>query len=68
MHRSIITGTGSYIPPHIKSNIDFTEHVFYGEDQKALETAPTVVVEKFKQITGIGERRYTTIISLTKLP
>lgn len=60
MHRSIITGTGSYIPPHIKSNIDFTEHVFYGEDQKALETAPTVVVEKFKQITGIGERRYTT--------
>ena len=60
MHRSIITGTGSYIPPYIKSNKDFAEHIFYGEDQQPLETDPAVVVEKFKQITGIGERRYTS--------
>lgn len=60
MHRSIITGTGSYIPPYIKSNKEFAEHIFYGEDQQPLETDPAVVVEKFKQITGIGERRYTS--------
>ncbi|MFM2326243.1 MAG: hypothetical protein RIR31_445, partial [Bacteroidota bacterium] len=53
-----ITGTGSYIPNTIKTNKDFTVHNFYGEDHKKVETDPQEVVEKFKQITGIEERRY----------
>jgi len=58
MYRSVITGTGSYIPEIIKSNQDFTVHRFYGEDHTPIETPPEVVVEKFRQITGIANRRY----------
>lgn len=60
MFRSVITGTGSYIPPIIQSNNDFSRHIFYSENQEPLATSPQEVVEKFKQITGIEERRYTT--------
>jgi 3-oxoacyl-[acyl-carrier-protein] synthase-3 len=56
--RTIITGTGSYIPTEIITNRDFTIHNFYAEDNTRIETAPTEVVEKFRQITGIAERRY----------
>ena len=60
MLRSVITGTGSYIPPVVKTNSNFAQHLFYSEDHVPLTTAPAEVVEKFKQITGIEERRYTT--------
>ncbi|TBR18778.1 MAG: ketoacyl-ACP synthase III [Chitinophagaceae bacterium] len=60
LYRSIITGTGSYIPTEIKTNRDFTVHDFYGEDNCRIDTPPQEVVEKFKQITGIEERRYAT--------
>jgi 3-oxoacyl-[acyl-carrier-protein] synthase III len=56
--KSIITGSGCYIPTEIISNRDFTIHNFYAEDHKRIETPPQEVVEKFKQITGIEERRY----------
>lgn len=55
---TIITGTGSYIPSIVKKNQDFTGHNFYAEDFSRIETAPNIVIEKFKQITGISERRY----------
>ena len=55
---TVIAGTGSYIPPYIKTNRDFTGHDFYAEDNKRLEIPVELVVEKFKQITGIEERRY----------
>lgn len=57
---SVITGTGSYIPVQVQSNQDFAQHTFYSEDQQPLATAPGEVVEKFKKITGISERRYAT--------
>jgi 3-oxoacyl-[acyl-carrier-protein] synthase III len=60
MHRSIITGTGSYIPPIVQTNHDFSQKVFYSDNQVPLATSSANVVEKFKQITGIEERRYTT--------
>lgn len=56
--RTVITGTGSYIPAYIKTNQDFASHNFYAEDNSALDIEPRVIVEKFKQITGIQERRY----------
>jgi len=58
MFRSVITGTGSYIPTTIQSNADFTQHTFYADNNEPLNTAPDQVVEKFRQITGIVERRY----------
>lgn len=60
MQRSIITGTGCYIPPVVQTNTDFAKHLFYTEEHVPLPTPPAEVVEKFKQITGIAERRYTT--------
>ena len=56
--RSVITGTGSYIPPSIKTNDDFLDADFYGEDHMPLLTPNEEIVEKFKDITGIEERRY----------
>jgi len=56
--KTVITGTGSYIPVNIKTNREFTLHNFYAEDHTKIETDPQEVVEKFKQITGIEERRY----------
>jgi len=58
--RSVITGSGSYVPTEIKTNRDFTVHDFYGEDHERITTPPEEVVEKFRQITGIEERRYAT--------
>jgi 3-oxoacyl-[acyl-carrier-protein] synthase-3 len=60
MFRSVITGTGSYIPPFVQTNHDFAKQIFYSENHEPLSTPPQEVVEKFKQITGIAERRYTT--------
>ena len=57
-YRTIITGTGCYIPTEVVTNRDFTIHNFYAEDNTRIETPPQEVVEKFKQITGIAERRY----------
>ncbi|HMD00067.1 MAG TPA: ketoacyl-ACP synthase III, partial [Ferruginibacter sp.] len=56
--RTVITGTGSFIPPDIKTNRDFTGHNFYAEDSKPIVTPPLEVAEKFREITGIEERRY----------
>lgn len=58
MIRSVISGTGCYIPTEIKTNRDFTVHNFYNEDHLRVETPPAEVVEKFRMITGIEERRY----------
>lgn len=59
MMHAVITGTGSYIPPVIQSNRDFAENTFYSEKNVPLETPAAEVVQKFRQITGIEERRYT---------
>ena len=55
---TVITGTGCYIPDFIKTNRDFTGHNFYAEDNTFLDIEPHIIVEKFKKITGIKERRY----------
>lgn len=56
--RSVITGTGAFIPPVVKKNIDFTVHNFYDEHHQRITTSPTEIVQKFQEITGIAERRY----------
>jgi 3-oxoacyl-[acyl-carrier-protein] synthase-3 len=55
---SIITGTGTYIPKIIKKNSEFLDKEFYGEQNEPFETANDIIIEKFKGITGIEERRY----------
>jgi 3-oxoacyl-[acyl-carrier-protein] synthase-3 len=56
--KTVITGTGSYIPEIIRTNQDFALHNFYAEDHQKIETPPEEVVRKFQEITGIEERRY----------
>ena len=52
-----ITGTGSYIPSIVTKNEDFLEHDFLGTDGLSFGMENTVIIEKFKSITGIAERR-----------
>jgi 3-oxoacyl-[acyl-carrier-protein] synthase-3 len=56
--RTVITGTGSFIPPNIKTNRDFADQEFYSEDHEHIVAAPNEIVDKFRDITGIEERRY----------
>ena len=53
-----ITGTGSYIPKIIEKNEDFIQHVFLNEDGSTINHKNDDIIERFKAITGIGERRY----------
>ncbi len=55
---SIITGTGSYIPTILKTNADFLNHEFLNEDGTPFENDNETIIEKFKAITGIEERRW----------
>ena len=60
MFRSVITGSGSYIPPVIQTNEDFVKHSFYSDDHQPLNKPSEEIIEKFREITGIAERRYTS--------
>ena len=53
-----ITGTGSYIPKSIERNEDFHEHTFLNVDGTSIDPPNEIIVDKFKAITGIDERRY----------
>jgi len=55
---TIITGTGSYIPSVVKTNQSFVNNSFYAENGELITTPNEEIVEKFKDITGIVERRY----------
>ena len=60
-----ISGSGSYIPTEIVSNIDFAQHVFLNDDGSPFPHPNDVVAQKFLEITGIRERRYVTDDLLT---
>jgi 3-oxoacyl-[acyl-carrier-protein] synthase-3 len=53
-----ITGVGSYIPDRVEKNSDFQKHEFRYEDGSNFSQSNSVIIEKFKAITGIVERRY----------
>jgi len=53
-----ITGSGKYIPKQVVKNIDFENHAFLNEDGSEIGHDNTIIVSKFKNITGIEERRY----------
>ncbi|HSQ45935.1 MAG TPA: ketoacyl-ACP synthase III [Lutibacter sp.] len=57
---SVITGTGSYIPTVVKKNSDFLTNQFLNEDGTPFGYENDLVIEKFKSITGIEERRYAS--------
>lgn len=58
MVRTVITGSGCYIPTLKILNKDFLLHTFFDEASKPLPTGNSSIIEKFQKITGISERRY----------
>lgn len=58
MFRTVITGTGSFIPFNIQSNQDFSNQTFYSEAGEQLNLHTETLIKKFREITGIAERRY----------
>jgi 3-oxoacyl-[acyl-carrier-protein] synthase-3 len=56
--KSIIVGTGSYVPVNIISNNDFLEHRFYEKNGEPILRENSEVIQKFQDITEIEERRY----------
>lgn len=55
---SVITGTGSYVPPVEMKNEDFVSYEFYDNNGERIFTPTAQIVEKFKEITTIETRRY----------
>ena len=53
-----ITGTGSYLPDLVIENQDFDQHEFLNSDGSSFKHENPVIIQKFKAITGISERRY----------
>ncbi len=56
---SVIKGSGRYIPKVVKKNSDFCNTEFYA-DGKKIDKTNEEIIEKFRQITGIEERRYVS--------
>lgn len=57
---TIIIGSGCYIPEVVVPNHHFVKHIFYEKDETAIDGSGHEVVEKFRDITGIRERRWVT--------
>jgi 3-oxoacyl-[acyl-carrier-protein] synthase III len=57
---SMIRATGSYIPERRVPNRKFLQNEFYDAGGVKLVLNNTEIIEKFKKISGIAERRYVT--------
>ncbi len=53
-----ITGTGSVIPSKVEQNNSFSNHLFFDSNGDSIKNSNEVIIEKFKSITGIEQRRY----------
>lgn len=58
---SVIIGTGAYIPENIQTNAHFSAHTFFEPTGMPHPSNVGVIIEKFKKITGINERRYAPL-------
>lgn len=55
---SKITGTGTFIPSLKQKNSAFENTTFLNEDGSDFSSTNEIIIEKFKAITGIKQRRY----------
>ncbi len=53
-----IIGIGSYIPKNVIPNAHFLDWDFYDANHNKIDTPNEVIIEKFKAITNIEERRW----------
>ena len=57
---AVFTGSGSYLPTQKVPNSHFLHHIFFDGHGKKFDRSNKEIIEKFKDITGIEERRYVT--------
>lgn len=57
--KSVIIGTGKYIPSRIVKNEDFLDHTFFEKDGSPQIRKNIDAIHKFQTITDIEERRYS---------
>jgi 3-oxoacyl-[acyl-carrier-protein] synthase-3 len=62
---SVITGSGSYLPTLKIKNENFLKSEFFDSDGNKLEKSNQYIIDKFREITTIAERRYVTNDLLT---
>ena len=55
---TVIAGSGCYLPPRVVKNDHFLSTEFYDTDGKRIERTNEDIVEKFRELVGITERRY----------
>lgn len=55
---SVIVGSGRYVPERVVKNEDFLNHEFYCSEGLKIPQPNEEIIEKFKSITGIEERRH----------
>lgn len=56
--RTVIAGTGSYLPSRMVANADFGDRRFLDAKGEPFAQPTATIIEKFVAITGITERRY----------
>jgi 3-oxoacyl-[acyl-carrier-protein] synthase III len=56
--KSVFAATGSYIPESIIPNANFLNQQFFEKNGLPIEKDNATVIEKFREISGIAERRY----------
>ena len=56
--KSVIVGTGSYLPVNIISNNAFLQHRFFEKNGEPILHENSDIISKFRDITEIEERRY----------
>lgn len=56
--KSVIVGTGKYIPGRVVKNEDFLKNTFFEKDGLPQKRKNEDAIDKFQQITDIEERRY----------
>ena len=60
MIRSVIIASGSFIPETVISNSSFETSQFFESDGSKMYASTKNIIQKFKEITGISERRYAS--------
>ncbi|NAW50600.1 ketoacyl-ACP synthase III [Elizabethkingia argentiflava] len=60
MLKTVITGSGHYLPERIIDGSYFNDAVFYDENGDKIEKTNHQIIEKFVEITEIERRRYIT--------
>lgn len=56
--KTVIAATGSYIPEVVITNADFLNSRFLEKDGSPIVKDNAIIIEKFREIAGIEERRY----------